>query len=90
MTLRVDPATIGGLASDVQRSTDQLGSTPPAPGIDAGPSSPAVLASAAELMRAAAGMTEVASRSAADLDANRATYAGTEDSNEGMFRQLGR
>lgn len=87
MTVRTDPEALGGLASDLRGSTDRLGATKPAAEADAGPSSAAVSATVAEFMRTAAGVAEAASKTAGDLDANKATYASTEDDNVGLLGQ---
>ncbi|EQD83802.1 hypothetical protein N599_23365 [Saccharopolyspora erythraea D] len=71
-------------------STTELGKAQPLPPADAGASSAAVSATLADLMRAAAGYVETVHKGAADLDANKADYAATDDSNSGMFRDLGR
>lgn len=89
MSFRVDPATIDALAADLDTATRKLAEGKPAPEADAGPSSAAVTATVAELMRTAAGLVEVTSKAAGDLRANKMTYAGTDESNEGMFSQLG-
>ncbi|QUG99813.1 hypothetical protein HUO13_02455 [Saccharopolyspora erythraea] len=90
MTVRVDPATIDRLAGVVQDSTGSLKGAAPAPGADAGPSTAAVAETVAELMRAAAGLTELTTKMADDLHANRSTYASTEDNNIGIFNQVQR
>ncbi|MBB5155853.1 hypothetical protein [Saccharopolyspora phatthalungensis] len=89
MNVRIDPDFLARLARELDNSTNRLGDSPPSPEADAGPSSGAVSATLADLLQAAAGMAETVSRAAADLDANKATYAGTDEVNEGMFRSLG-
>ncbi len=90
MNVRIDPATLARLAGELERSTDELGKAQPLPPADAGPSSAAVSATVADLLRAAAGYVETAHRGAADLDANKADYASTDDANSGLFDKLGR
>ncbi|QUG99737.1 hypothetical protein HUO13_02025 [Saccharopolyspora erythraea] len=90
MGVRIDPAKLGEMAGGLQRATDDLSKARPLPPGDAGPSSAAVSATVADLLRAAAGYVETAHRGAADLDANKADYSSTDDDNSGMFRQLGR
>ncbi|WP_433870099.1 hypothetical protein [Saccharopolyspora sp. CA-218241] len=77
------------MAGDLEQSTEALGEARPLPPADAGPSSAAVSATAADLLRAAAGYVEVAHRGAADLDANSADYASTDDANSGLFQRMG-
>lgn len=89
LNVRADPAAIGGLAGDLRGSTDRLGATKPAAEADAGPSSAAVSATVAELMRTAAGFAETTNKTADDLDLNKATYASTEDSNVEELGQAG-
>ncbi|GAA0503069.1 hypothetical protein GCM10011581_27000 [Saccharopolyspora subtropica] len=89
MNVRIDPATLAELAGGIERSTDELGKAQPLPPGDAGPSSAAVSATVADLIRAAAGYVETVHRGAADLHANKATYIDTDDGNAGMFEQLG-
>lgn len=86
--MRTDPNEIGAMAEDLRRSTDRLGAAKPAPDADAGPSDAAVSATVAELMRAAAGLAETTSKTAGDLDANKVTYATTEDENVGRFGRI--
>ncbi|MER5390946.1 hypothetical protein [Saccharopolyspora sp. NPDC002686] len=90
MNVRIDPANLSELAEGIERSTEELGKTQPLSPADAGPSSAAVAATAADLLRAAAGLVETVHKGAADLDANKTTYSGTDDTNAGMFDQLGR
>ena len=86
MAIRTDPAAIDGLAGTLHAATGRLAAAKPAPGADAGPSSAAVAETVAQLMRAAAGLLKTTAKTADDLHANKATYAGTEDANVGLFR----
>ncbi|SFS93022.1 hypothetical protein SAMN05660874_04280 [Saccharopolyspora flava] len=88
--LRIEPSRLGVMAGDLERSTDELGSAQPLPPGDAGPSSAAVSATTADLLRVAAGFVETVHHGASDLDANKATYSGADDGNAGMFEQVGR
>jgi hypothetical protein len=90
VNVRIDPAKLSELAGGMERSTDELGKVQPLPPGDAGPSSAAVSATVADLMRAAAGYVETVHKGAVDLDANKVTYSGADDTNSGMFEQLGR
>lgn len=86
VTIRTDPATIDRLAGTLRAATSRLAAAKPAPGADAGPSSAAVVETVAHFMRAAAGLQETTTKAADDLNANKATYASTEDANVGLFR----
>ncbi|MGP4019843.1 hypothetical protein [Saccharopolyspora sp. 5N708] len=90
MSVRIDPVKLSEIAGSIERSTDELAKAQPLPPGDAGPSSAAVSATVADLLGAAAGYVETVHRGAADLDANKATYSGIDDSTAGMFDQLGR
>jgi uncharacterized protein YukE len=90
VNVRIDPAKLAQIADRIERSTDELRNTQPLPPGDAGPSSAAVSATAADLIRAAAGYVETVHKGAADLDANKATYSDTDDGNAAMFEGLGR
>lgn len=88
--VRIDPAKLAEMSGSLERSTDEMGKVQPLPPGDAGPSSAAISATVADLLRSAAGYVETVHRGAGDLDANKATYSGTDDANAGMFGQLGR
>lgn len=90
MGVRIDPAKLAEMAGVMERSTDELGRAQPLPPGDAGSSSAAVSATVADLLRSAAGFVEIFHKGAEDLDANKATYSGTDDTNAGLFQQLGR
>ncbi|MHA6798305.1 hypothetical protein [Bounagaea algeriensis] len=89
MSVRVDPATLAGLASGIERSTSELGQAQPPSSPDLGPSSAASAATVADLLRVTAGYVETLHQGAADLDANKADYASTDDDNAGLFNALG-
>ncbi|WP_092923194.1 hypothetical protein [Actinopolyspora alba] len=86
--MRADPAFIAELGNELERSTEGLRNRIPAPRADAGPSTQAIAATVAEVLRAAAGLTETTFDTADDLHANRATYATVEDDNTGRFEGL--
>lgn len=88
MTLRTDPAAIARLAGELDTSLDRLKAARPAPGTDAGPSTPAVTETVAQLMRAAAGLTQTTATAAGDLQTNKATYSNVEDHNTGLFNRI--
>lgn len=88
MTLRTDPAAIGRLAGELDTATNGLTRAHPAPGAGAGPSTPAVMETVAQLMRAAAGLADTTATTAEDLQANKATYANVEDSNVGLLNRV--
>lgn len=88
MTLRTDPAALSRLAGEIDTSLDRLKAARPAPGADVGPSTPAVMETVAQLMRAAAGLTQTTAMTANDLQANKATYANVEDHNTGLFKRI--
>lgn len=86
--MRADPAFIGGLGDELDQSMRALADAKPAPGADAGPSTAAVGATVAELMRAAAGLAETTAKTADDLHSNKHTYATVEDENVGLFGKI--
>lgn len=88
MTLRTDPAALGRLAGEIDMSMDGLTRAQPAPGADAGPATPAVMETVAQLMRAAAGLIETSATTVADLQANKTTYAGVEGHNTGLLGEI--
>lgn len=88
MTLRTDPAALDQLAGDLERSTEPLGTAKAAPEADAGPSSAAISATLAELMRAAAGLVETTSTTAENVHRSAHTYASTDQSNAGQINQI--
>lgn len=88
MTLRTDPAALARLAEDINTSINGLTRAQPAPGADAGPSTPAVTETVAQLMRADAGLTDTTAKTAEDLQANTTTYATSEDHNTGLLNHI--
>lgn len=88
MTLRTDPADVARLAGEIDTSMDGLTRAQPAPGADAGPSTPSVTEAAAQLMRADAGLAETTATMVDDLQANQATYADVEDHNTGLLNRI--
>ncbi|MGW5645949.1 hypothetical protein ACWEV3_00640 [Saccharopolyspora sp. NPDC003752] len=79
--LRIEPSRLDVMAGGLERSTDELGRTQPLLPGDAGQSSAAVSATTADLFRVDTGLVETVRRGASDLDANKATYSGTDDGN---------
>ncbi|MHA6798091.1 hypothetical protein [Bounagaea algeriensis] len=89
MSVRVDPATLSALTGGIERSTSELGQAQPPASPDLGPSSAAADATVADLLRGTAGYVETLHNGASDLDVNKADYASTDDSNAGLFHNLG-
>lgn len=89
MSVRVDPATLSGLASGLERSTSDLGRSQPPSNPDLGPSSAVGMATVSAVLRATAGYVDTLHRGAADLDANKADYTSTDDDSAGLFHNLG-
>ncbi|GAA3355910.1 hypothetical protein [Saccharopolyspora gregorii] len=87
MGFRVDPDVIGRLAFGLHGSTAGMAISSPPPEVDAGPSSAAVTALIAELVRAAAGALEITERSSAELHANGSAYAAVDADNERFFHR---
>lgn len=89
VSLQVSPETLAELAGELERSSNELAHTRPAPEADAGPSGPAVNATLAELMRAAAGLVEETTKTAGELHAGKGTYVNTDQSNADQIHQVG-
>lgn len=87
MGFRADPDVIDRLAFGLHGSTAGMVRSAPPPEADAGPSSAAVTALIAELVRAAAGALEVTERTSAGLHANGSTYAAVDADNERLFHR---
>lgn len=88
MDVRVSPEMLSALADELERSSDTLAHAQPAPEADAGPSGPAVNATLAELMRAAAGLAEETSKTADALHSGKALYLDTDAANADQINQI--
>jgi hypothetical protein len=89
VSVSVNPATLSALAGGLERSMGELeqAQVPSAP--DLGPSTAAAAATVADLLRVTAGFVETLHRGTSDLNENKADYASTDDSNAGLFHNLG-